>query len=353
MKNIEKRLASILADRRTRLMEITRFERVITVVAFCLLAIAPFDRLVYVGVAGAAGAFYLARKVRGRMDRERVKVASLEVVANTFVPLALVDPGRGGDRRHPLLLVPGLDDVARPAAYDRFFTFGVWAGTAALAMVVVGAAGLAVTASTTKSAAPASFRWTFLEESLSQSDLAAPSAIPEGWAIEIHAAATGGRALVKKASAPEDEPLPAVLVAESRGRSRSARDLRAVTRCMVERDTRGSACGLVVRFVDEKNHRAIRVDALAKTVEIVAVEGGRTRVIASAPVAVAPDQWHEVAAVAIGGRIDVSINGRHALTGADVPFNAQSGPALVGVWAHARGAVYFDELSIESRRPNI
>lgn len=220
-----------------------------------------------------------------------------------------------------------------------------------LAGIVLMLAVLLGTAAVLGSDEPKEEAWTFLDPgALAELGLVAHNPRGGAWGLEEHEPATGGRALANH----EGEPgaTPAVLVASAA----KAVDIRASTRCKVVGTSMvaeafadaPASCGVVFRFVDERNHWLVRVDAAANVLEAAAVVRGEERILATAP---APSglrigEWIDLDVEVRGDVIRAEIDGRQALA-THVPVTPGSVGA-VGLWVPSGATVYFDRFSIET-----
>lgn len=289
------------------------------------------------GIAFALGlaGIVLARRWAERAARMRLEVFWLEVTQTALdreALLAAVLPGRVAATWKDAS--PAND--ARPAAARETIDApsgngGLWIAAAAMIAVLLGAA-------LRGPAAPARQSWTFTEQAASPADLGLATPVDRAgpWSLEDHEHATGGRALVNRAGAPDERPALAVAT------SLRARDLRAATRCKVA--SAASACGLVFRYRDERNHYIARIDGASATVSLAAVVDGAERLVSARAIDASPGAWHQLGVEARGDHLVVTWNGRDAIDARD---GALPGEGAIGLWVPAAGVALFDELTVE------
>jgi hypothetical protein len=103
--------------------------------------------------------------------------------------------------------------------------------------------------------------------------------------------------------------------------------------------------GIVLRFHDSRYYVA-RANALEDNLRLYSYDRGR-RQLASATVKKPPlAQWHVIRVVAIGDRIQASLNGAVLLDHRDSRFRA----GRVGLWTKADSVTAFDDLAIRGVR---
>lgn len=189
-------------------------------------------------------------------------------------------------------------------------------------------------------AQPYERRWTFTHEHASTGalGLVAKSERAGTWQLESDPRATGARALVNHLGAPG--AAPAVLVSADP----TQRDVRVRTRCRARASGSSPACGLVLRYRDEANHYAARLDLAAQRVVLSVVSSGQERVLAHAPARLGLDVWHEIAVEARRDRIQVHWNGDRVIDTTDVTLLTHG---ATGLWTPSDAIAHFDELSVE------
>ncbi|MDB4936010.1 MAG: hypothetical protein JWP87_2982 [Labilithrix sp.] len=281
------------------------------------------------GVIACGVLLVAARRARARLDGVVAHVRLLEIVRDAAdhslgALVVLREPSE-----------PGGAGAREPVPTTRSSS---WARRAVAMAACVAAVALLGWA-----AAPASatkLRWRFVgpDDALSALDLRAQVEGSGEWKVEDHSEATGARALVNGAGDPARGP--SLLVATKAW----TRDLRAVTRCKVAADQPARACGVVFRFVDDRNYHAARLDAARGALVVARVSQGREQILGTQVAPAPPGVWQELALEARGDRIRLSWNGAAPLEVIDVA------PALAGgagLWAPAAGISYFDELAVD------
>jgi hypothetical protein len=158
------------------------------------------------------------------------------------------------------------------------------------------------------------------------------------WLLDRLEEATGARALVNHAGAPDERPAMAVL------EHVSPRDVRLRTRCKASSDRPEAACGLVFRYASPRTHYVARVDTASATLTLAVVVNHIERTIVARPIEVSAGSWHELAAEARGDRLVVSWNGQRLIEAHDPTLPS---PGAVGLWAPSDCVAYFDELTVE------
>lgn len=241
-----------------------------------------------------------------------------------------------------------------------------WVSAAAVGAIVM----VLIVVASLGSASPAVMRWTFTEAepSLLELGLRPLGSDAGGWSLEGHAAATGARALLNREG--DVGAGPAILVADTL----IARDARLLTRCKGERfevaDTH--ACGIAFRmkrgapsapgFADEaprlqsgvdapgdaraREYLVAYVDVTQKRVVVASFDRHGEKTLATAPVDLAPEGWHELVVELRGDRVSVGLHGRTVIETRD-PSNLRG--TAVGLWAPSRARIWFDEFVVESR----
>jgi len=186
-------------------------------------------------------------------------------------------------------------------------------------------------------------RWSFTEDVVDPAllGLSIGPNVSGSWRLEHHQDATGSRALVNLAGAP-DAP-PAVALTETVGR-----DVEVSTRCKPSPRLPQRACGLVFRWASEAHHYVARVDAAAERVELAVVIAGHERVISSAHRRAEPASWHDLTVAARGDRLTVTLDGRVAI---DVHDPSLPNAGRAGLWSPPEGVVHFDELTVDNLEP--
>jgi hypothetical protein len=219
------------------------------------------------------------------------------------------------------------------------------AGALVLASIVAAAAILGGDGGT------AGGHWMFLDAaSLADLGLAAHGSRSGAWELEEHEAATGGRALANREGEPGAGP--ALLLALQP----KSRDLRARTRCKVMGPPSSpdapaespAACGIVFRFVDDRNHWLVRADASAGVVEAAAVVQGQERLLqrARTPRSLDRGAWIDLRIEVRGDVLRASLDGDQVLL-AEAP-TVPAGIGAMGLWAPSAATVYFDHFTVET-----
>jgi hypothetical protein len=320
-----------------------RRERVLFAIAAALLALLGL-RGILAALAASTGAtssvpigwtlsvvacgalLVVARRARARLDVATARVRLLELARDaadhTLGPFVVVEAA---------VASPGPRSPVS-AALSSWARRGV-----AVAACIAAVTMLAYVAAP---ASAAKLRWRFLgsEDAPEALGLRAHVEGSGEWRVEDHSQATGARALVNAAGDPTGGP--ALLVATGAW----TRDLRAVTRCKVAPSLPARGCGVVFRFVDERNYHAARLDAADGSLVVARVSGGREEILGKHAAPVAPGVWQELALEARADRILLSWNDSAPLQVID---GAPAVAGGVGLWAPAAGVAYFDELAVD------
>jgi hypothetical protein len=154
------------------------------------------------------------------------------------------------------------------------------------------------------------------------------------WAVEEMAgASTGTRVLVQRATKNDFN----VIVAPAGPFT----DVEVTVKFYPMSGREDASGGIVFRFNDGKYY-VVRANALEDNFRLYYYDRGR-RQLASASVKKPPlAQWHLLRVVAIGDRIQASVNGTALLDHRDSRFKS----GRVGLWTKADSVTAFDDLSI-------
>jgi len=186
--------------------------------------------------------------------------------------------------------------------------------------------------------------WLFLEDvtDLRSLGFRTPTRAAGEWVLQPHEDATGARALVNLAGAPQERPATAIVDRPT------PRDLHLGARCKVSAERPEQACGVVFRYQDHGTHYVARVDAAAAMVTLGVVVDGVERRIHAEAADVGPSRWHDLGVQARADHIVVTWNGRKVI---DVRDPTLSDQGAVGLWAPADCIAYFDELTVQALPP--
>ncbi len=122
----------------------------------------------------------------------------------------------------------------------------------------------------------------------------------------------------------------------------SIKDARVSVRCKPVSGKIEQACGLVVRFKDEKNYYVARASAVDKDVNVYVVKDGKRTSLGGWKGANFGDAWHELRLDVKGDKIALSWDGTQVFEASDKTLDA----GRVGLWTRADSVTYFDDLSI-------
>jgi hypothetical protein len=122
------------------------------------------------------------------------------------------------------------------------------------------------------------------------------------------------------------------------------RDVRVSVRCKMISGRVDQACGLVLRYRDEKNYLITRANALEGNIRLYTVRDGDRDQIASHSEKLSANAWHAYAFEAKAQKLRVLWNGKPVLEHVD---DTLMEPGRVGVWTKADSVTYFDDLKIE------
>jgi hypothetical protein len=109
-----------------------------------------------------------------------------------------------------------------------------------------------------------------------------------------------------------------------------------------------AACGIVFRFVDDRNHWLVRANTAEGFLEAAAVVQGQERVLqrTRAPRAIDIGTWIDLRIEVRGDVLRASLDGAPALV-AEAP-TVPAGAGSTGLWAPSGATVYFDHFTIET-----
>jgi hypothetical protein len=122
----------------------------------------------------------------------------------------------------------------------------------------------------------------------------------------------------------------------------SIKDARVSVHCKPVSGKIDQACGLVVRFKDEKNYYVARASAVDKDVNLYVVKDGKRASLGGWKGANFGDVWHEIRLDVKGDEISLLWDGTQVFRAVDRTFDA----GKVGLWTRADAVTYFDDLSI-------
>jgi hypothetical protein len=126
----------------------------------------------------------------------------------------------------------------------------------------------------------------------------------------------------------------------------TAKDLAVAVRFKVIQGTAGRAAGLAVRVRDPEHYYVAEADALAGSVTLHKVVGGKRTRIAGAEAAVPADEWHALRLEVRGGHFVVSLDGKRLFEADDASL---PGGGKVALSTRADSVTFFDDLAIEPR----
>lgn len=297
----------------------------------------PLAYVLYASTAIALAGVALGFRWGRRAGELRGEIASLEltreVVDHAAAPYVYVGPYRAPGSREAALAGPRSVSSPWHVAEDRA---GLGLGTLAAVATACVLYGVLE-----ESATDTSLHFNFLEDATPRAiGFSTPVAAAGEWALEEHAHATGGRALVNRVG--DEGARPAVAVVDSF----SAGSMRAHTRCKFMPEHPERACGLVFGYRDPTHYHLARLDGDGVT--LAAVVGGTESRLAHAGADVSAGVWHDLGVVTRSDEVVVSWNGRELLRARDASI---PGEGNVGLWAPANGHVWFDVLAIEAPGP--
>lgn len=123
----------------------------------------------------------------------------------------------------------------------------------------------------------------------------------------------------------------------------AVRDARVSVRCKPIAGKVDQACGLVLRFKDEKNYYLARANALEKDVNVYVVKDGKRASLGGWKGANFGDAWHELRLDAKGERLELYWDGTRVY---EVSDRILPDAGRVGVWIKADSVTYFDDLTL-------
>jgi hypothetical protein len=129
-----------------------------------------------------------------------------------------------------------------------------------------------------------------------------------------------------------------------------ARDVSVAVRCLTVGGKVDQACGIVFRYTDANNYYVVRGNSLEDNIRFYFVKDGSRHQLASWNGPVAPNEWHELRADAVGDSVSIYWDGRRVIAASDSTF---PNPGLAGLWTKADSHTLFDDLRIVdlTRRP--
>jgi hypothetical protein len=122
-----------------------------------------------------------------------------------------------------------------------------------------------------------------------------------------------------------------------------ARDVDATLRFKAVGGTHSRAAGLILRAQNANDYYVIRADALAGSVRLYRMAGGRRAQIAAKDVEVTSDQWHALRVILKGNNFEVSLDDAPLFKATDASL-PQAG--TVGVWSQADSIILFGSLLV-------
>jgi hypothetical protein len=122
------------------------------------------------------------------------------------------------------------------------------------------------------------------------------------------------------------------------------RDVRVSVRCKMISGRVDQACGLVLRYKNEKNYVITRANVLEGNIRLYTVRDGERDQIASYSGTVTANVWHEYRFEAKGDTLRVHWDGKPVLEHRDTTF---MDTGAVGLWTKADSVTSFDDLEIE------
>ena len=163
---------------------------------------------------------------------------------------------------------------------------------------------------------------------------------PQLWEAVRDETAPGGWALSEVAGDSTDLHFPFCIDTQM-----AARDFDATMRFKIVSGIREQAAGLMFRARDATDYYVARASALDGTVKLYRMLGGRRSQLASAPMPVKAGNWSEMRVVATKGKIEVSLDGKLALS-----FTDRSSPqaGTIGVWTQSDSKVLFSSLLVSA-----
>lgn len=126
------------------------------------------------------------------------------------------------------------------------------------------------------------------------------------------------------------------------------RDAVVSVRCKMISGEVDQACGLVVRYRDERHYYIARANALEQNVRFYKVVDGTRQQLAGWRGAVTQGVWHELTIQAQEDRFTILWNGQPVLDATDQTLQDAG---QVGVWTKADSVTYYDDLRIEPVEP--
>ncbi|MBI3010885.1 MAG: hypothetical protein HYY58_00110 [Candidatus Omnitrophica bacterium] len=126
------------------------------------------------------------------------------------------------------------------------------------------------------------------------------------------------------------------------------RDASVSVRCEMVSGEVDQACGLVVRYQDERNYYITRANALEQNVRFYKVVDGSRQQLASWKGAVTRGVWQELMLHVQGDQFTVVWNGQPILEATDQTFQDAG---HVGVWTKADSVTYYDDLRVKFVEP--
>jgi hypothetical protein len=162
------------------------------------------------------------------------------------------------------------------------------------------------------------------------------------WVVKAVDDAPSGKQVLAQTDADKTSDRFPVVVAGAP----SLADVAVSVKCKPISGKVDQACGLVLRYQNEKNYYVTRANALEGNVRFYYVKAGKRKELASWSGTVTANAWHDYKLEAKGDRFVVTFDGKQVLDVTDKTFTKAG---KVGLWTKADSVTYFDDLVVEPR----
>jgi hypothetical protein len=122
-------------------------------------------------------------------------------------------------------------------------------------------------------------------------------------------------------------------------------DVSVAVRCKPISGVLDQACGLVLRYRNERDYYLARADALDGNVRMYAVKDGKRTQFASFTGHVERGAWHQLRVDVRGDRFVVFLDGHAVVDAHDATI---AGPGRTGLWVKSDSLTYFDDLVVRT-----
>lgn len=161
---------------------------------------------------------------------------------------------------------------------------------------------------------------------------------PPGWEVIADATAIGGWSLAETTGDSTDLHFPMCISPQV-----AVLDVDATLRFKPVAGARDCAGGMVLRAQNATDYYAVVASARDGAIRLYRMMGGRRSLIASKEAPVTSGEWHKLRVVLVGGRFEISLDGKPVLAATDRSLML---PGAIGVWSQSDSVIYFDSLLV-------